>query len=330
MLLAFTVVGISSCGDSNQFFYDNALASNAKFKQNNPKVKSYQDFLSASKLDLSHLGLKRLPHDFGSLQALEELYVHGNNLKTLPESINNLTKLKVLNASSNILENIPEIGNLKSLEKLVLLDNRLTDLPKSIHELSSLKELNLCANRLTSLSFPRYTGKLEFLCVSGNRLGKFEELLTLMRTLRVFHERYPAISLQKLQNLKELNLSGGRLVHIPANVFSLSNMKRLDISNNFINRLNDNEIVDALNLTVFIANKNSLQYLPDQLGLLPRLQRIYVTNNQIRLLPVTLIESKSITLIDLSGNKVEEVPKAICNSDIQILGVKSNVMPECP
>jgi len=63
-------------------------------------------------------------------------------LRSLPESIGNITSLKALNLSFNKLEILPEsIGDLTSLKELDLNYNKLTNLPASISNSTSLKRL---------------------------------------------------------------------------------------------------------------------------------------------------------------------------------------------
>ena len=64
------------------------------------------------------------------------------------EEIRFLTKLKVLNASNNLMTGLPaEIGQLADLEILNLSNNQLTGLPNELGNLKNLKILNLSGNK---------------------------------------------------------------------------------------------------------------------------------------------------------------------------------------
>jgi Leucine-rich repeat (LRR) protein len=67
----------------------------------------------------------------------------GNNqLTSLPESLGNLTALRVLDLGNNQLTSLPEsLGNLTALTSLDLSDNQLTSLPESLGNLTALKVL---------------------------------------------------------------------------------------------------------------------------------------------------------------------------------------------
>ncbi|MBO7537096.1 MAG: leucine-rich repeat domain-containing protein [Alphaproteobacteria bacterium] len=81
-------------------------------------------------------------------------------LRSLPDSIGSLTNLRILDLSSNDLCKLPDsIGNLKNLEELYLSRNyRFSKLPDSIGNLESLKILNLEGTNLGTL--PESMGNL--------------------------------------------------------------------------------------------------------------------------------------------------------------------------
>ena len=80
-------------------------------------------------LDLSELGLTRLPPEIGQLTALTQLRLYNNQLSSLP----------------------PELGQLTALTQLVLISNQLSSLPPEIGQLTALTWLYLGNNQLSSL-----------------------------------------------------------------------------------------------------------------------------------------------------------------------------------
>jgi Leucine-rich repeat (LRR) protein len=104
-------------------------------------------------LDLGHNKLARLPDGLADLDGLTDfLYLHDNQLSSLPTCLERLTKLRYLNISENKFEALPEcISNMSGLIELRASDNLLASLPDSIRHLSRLRELHLRNNKLSSL-----------------------------------------------------------------------------------------------------------------------------------------------------------------------------------
>jgi hypothetical protein len=113
---------------------------------------------------------------------VEYLGLDDNQLTTLPESMQNLTKLLDLYLDNNELRFLPEwFGALISLETLWLSGNHLTKLPDSFVELEALQSVLLMENRLTS--FPNEMNRLislEFINVFGNDMSEAQ-----LKALRV-------------------------------------------------------------------------------------------------------------------------------------------------
>ena len=93
-----------------------------------------------------------LPESIENLSSLRILYLDFNNLNELPESIGNLTQLIYFVLSFNQLTEIPEsIGNLTNLSWIDLGYNQLESLPESIGNLTDLTYFWIFGNNLTDL-----------------------------------------------------------------------------------------------------------------------------------------------------------------------------------
>jgi GTPase SAR1 family protein len=76
----------------------------------------------------------------------------GNQLRDVPDSLSDLTKLNALYLEENELTKVPaSLGNLIALNVLYLAVNRLTEIPASLGNLTALGQLNLSKNQLTTL-----------------------------------------------------------------------------------------------------------------------------------------------------------------------------------
>ena len=104
-------------------------------------------------LDLGHNQLTNVPDALGHLEALTDfLYLHDNQLRSLPASLGKLRLLRYLNLSDNAFEVLPEaVAGMCGLVELRAEQNRLASLPNWIGDLGLLRELHLRGNRLTSV-----------------------------------------------------------------------------------------------------------------------------------------------------------------------------------
>ncbi|NWU95187.1 LRC18 protein, partial [Upupa epops] len=114
-----------------------------------------QNFQKLCWLDLHSNQLEELPEAIGTLQNLFYLNICNNKLTTpnLPEGLNLLKNLRILNLGLNCLESIPNsLGTLKELQEIGLFDNALTTIPDSVKKLPKLKKLNAKRNPFPDLT----------------------------------------------------------------------------------------------------------------------------------------------------------------------------------
>lgn len=159
-------------------------------------------------LDISCLeNLEDLPSEIGNLEKLEKLIIdNGNGCQmniSLPESIGNLSNLKVLKlygaldpTPADTNEPIPPskvkslpgtIGKLQNLEELDVGRNRMKTIPSQIASLQKLKRLALDFNEIHEL--PPFVGNfrnLQELSVCGNGGIKLPKSLSNINGLKIF------------------------------------------------------------------------------------------------------------------------------------------------
>ncbi len=154
-----------------------------------------------TRLKLSE-NLDEFPAEIYSLtDTLEVLDLSGNRLRDLPDDLHRFSKLKILFASDNQFEHLPEgLGRCVSLTMvgfkhnrirtisptclppnirwLILTDNCIEQLPDNFGERRQLEKLMLAGNRLTEL--PRSINQLDklgLLRISANQLQQFPDQL---------------------------------------------------------------------------------------------------------------------------------------------------------
>ncbi|MCU0448126.1 MAG: leucine-rich repeat domain-containing protein [Microscillaceae bacterium] len=104
-------------------------------------------------IDLSEQNLSTIPdHLWQQIDCLE-LYLPDNQLREIPEKLNQLANLKILDLSSNlILNKLPDsLHGLKNLEYLNLGQTDFGEYPSGIFTLPNLKELVFLGNHLPHL-----------------------------------------------------------------------------------------------------------------------------------------------------------------------------------
>lgn len=155
----------------------------------------------------------------GKLEALKELYLSHNNLKTIPDSVRRIKNLEVLHLNNNELKKLPEdIGDLEKLIWLVLKYNEIEKLPESIGKLQLLRILNLHHNQLVEL--PNSIGNLKNLKklhLENNRLEKLPDTITEMESLTQFALSSNLLSdlpekMIKMKSLRSIGLVGNKII----------------------------------------------------------------------------------------------------------------------
>jgi len=147
---------------------------------------------------------------------LETLYIqHTNSSKTIPENILKLTNLKNLILRNTEIEVIPTtIQNLSKLEVLNLDFNNIKELPSEIYNLRTLKKLNIRDNKIGMISSAiENLSNLEELKLSNNFIKELPN--------EIFN----------LPNLKELYLEDNLKLSMKLKKFSNSTIKYCDINN---------------------------------------------------------------------------------------------------
>lgn len=100
-------------------------------------------------MDLSGQGLRVLAVPLFSYTFLGELYVASNKISHIPATIGNLRHLRHLDASNNLLTELPpELGICVFLKNLLVFDNNIRVLPNEIGSLHQLEMLGIEGNPL--------------------------------------------------------------------------------------------------------------------------------------------------------------------------------------
>ena len=251
-----------------------------------------------SALDLSGLGLTRLPARITQLAKLTELDLSHNLLATLPPELGQLPGLTKLDLSHNPLAALPpEIGQLTSLAVLDLSHLPLAALPAEIGQLTGLTRLDLCHSQLRSLPA---------------EIGQLAKLTRLYLTHTPLESLPPEMG--GLTGLTRCYLSHNRLTTLPAELGQLANLTRLDLSQNRLESLPP-ELGQLAKLTVLDLAQNRLETLPPELGGLERLTVLSLMANRLTVLPESLRELAGLESLLLHDNPELQLQPSVLGTD---------------
>ena len=287
-------------------------------------VEAFSQMTNLKSLDIGHNRFTSLPDTIGNLQTLESLYLDMNRLTSLPESIGNLRSLKILDLDYNQLTSLPEtIGNLQNLEDLRVAHNQLTTLPDTIGDLRSLDTLYLEGNRET----------LESLPPSFSQLRLQNEPLNDMTQIRQLINRHTSGTISGDMSAEQVEVSdmldtmyGIRLNDKTINL-------REELQGVPMDGINDWFLMFSImpNLTVLDMGENNLLTLPESIGNLQSIQKLYLDDNKFRNLPETIGDLRFLKELGLSNNNLTRLPESIGDlQSLQIVYLINNQLTSLP
>ncbi|XP_047167182.1 MDIS1-interacting receptor like kinase 2-like [Vigna umbellata] len=238
---------------------------------------------------------------------------------TIPESLySNLGKLEYLNLTNNGFGGklSPNLSMLSNLKELRIGYNLFTGpVPTEIGLISGLQILEL--NNISA------HGKIP------SSLGQLRELWHLDLSINSFNSTVPS-ELGLCRNLSFLRLAVNNLTGpLPMSLANLTKISELGLS--------DNSFSGELSATLFsnwtqlislqIQNNNFTGKLPPHIGLLKKLNFLYLHNNHFSgPIPVEIGNLKEMTWLDLSQNQFSgPIPSTLWNlTNIQLMNLYSN------
>ena len=242
------------------------------------------------------------PETFFNLTSLEKLDLEYNQIEMLPESIGDLSLLKELSLRGNYLEELPKsLINLKHLKELDLRDNKLERIPPS---LSKIESLNILIESITYKNEKIYVKK-----------GK------LYLANRDIKDIFEIKGLDKLKNLRELNLFGNEILEIK-NLENLINLEILDLRKNNIKEIKGLENFKYL----YDLNLNYNQILEIKgLEMLKNLVKLHLDFNQISEIK-GLENLRNLKKLYLNYNQIKEIKGLENLENLNVLTInKSNI-----
>ncbi|XP_022906827.1 toll-like receptor 7 [Onthophagus taurus] len=228
---------------------------------------------------------------FQNCSDLKELDLSSNALQQVPDAIRELTFLKNLDLGENQISDFKN-GTFKNLDQLTglrLIDNNIGNLSKGMFwDLRSLQVLNLAKNKIQSIE-----------------RGTFDTN-TLIEAIRLDENFLTDINgvFASLASLLWLNLSENHLVWFDY-AFIPSNLKWLDIHNNFIEHLaNYYKIQEEIRVKTLDASHNRITEI-SPLSIPNSVELLFINNNLIKTVnPNTFYDKPNLVRVDMYANEL--------------------------
>ncbi|NXP90657.1 NRROS regulator, partial [Passerina amoena] len=274
-------------------------------------------------LNLEKNYIFEIDNAFEGLQRLQRLNLAYNYLPCLVGF--DLTKLRVLNLSNNVIEWFltMEIDDLFELEVLDLSHNRLLFFPVLPRQ-SKLHSLLLQDNRMSFYQrLPNGTSlanvTMQFLIIDGNS--------TNITTVRLWDE----LCHSNLSSLRLLDMSQNEVWGLPDDFLAqMPSLTHLKLNQNCLEAFHLPEEDPLARLTELDLSQNQLVELGVKVGtgdILPSLQLFNLSTNRLQALPPGIFtHTRKITTLDLSYNRVDLCPQpaeAESLSCVDIRGVET-------
>jgi len=168
--------------------------------------------------------LRTLPDSIYNMTNVEYLTLSGIGLEILPDGIENLRKLRIINLTYNKLQSFPlGLCKLTGIEAIALSGNNLTIIPKEVYQLKKLKSIWLNSNNIITVPAELFElDNIIYIDLNGNKISELP------------------VSITNAYQLKTLCVSGNPISKYPKEMQRMRSLKRLyvgKITNEELNNL---------------------------------------------------------------------------------------------
>ncbi|KAH9423674.1 Leucine-rich repeat-containing protein 57 [Dermatophagoides pteronyssinus] len=133
--------------------------------------------------------------------------------------------------------------------------------------------------------------------------------------------------LENSQRTGVFQLTKAKLNEIPSDVFRVTTLRTIDLSTNHLKTI-PTTIANFINLRTLILDENLLTQLPDEICRLTKLETLSLASNQLQTLPKNAwrfeVIKKQLDFIDLSKNKITEIPDGIGDMQAHEINLNQN------
>ncbi|EAA04662.4 AGAP006993-PA [Anopheles gambiae str. PEST] len=300
------------------------------------------------KLDLAKNDLKKLPPVMGELRRLECFYVQHNDIDELPD-FTGCEALKELHISNNYIKTLPGdfCENLPQLKVLDLRDNKIEKLPDEIALLASLTRLDLSNNTISSLPSCLSTlAHLVSLQVEGNPIRSIRRDIIqcgTQRILKTLRERDGTGKPDGGQKGVARAAASASTAVVKNSLFTESTFpdvyqmrkgRALIVCSKALVDIPEAVFLDALEACVYNVDisKNKLTAVPSGITHLSSLlTELNVSFNLLQTVPAFFSQFDKISYLNLSNNQMTDLPEVVgLLVTLRELNVISNQLKRIP
>ncbi|XGW23241.1 hypothetical protein V3C99_005464 [Haemonchus contortus] len=249
-------------------------------------------------VDFSHNRLERLGSELAVLPSVRQLSLSNNHLSSIEkESLLKCPLLQQLELNNNFLEGVEDLP--ETLIHINLASNQLTAIPQSVASLKHLVSFNMSHNSIDEGSSPVLVSKmLEFVDFSGNRIKVFPSRLFQNSTATMVH-----IHLEKnmITDLK------------PFELMNFTRLQTLNLISNRLERLRDDVFAGLHELSSLGLANNSIELLEPAVFADLAIGELDLSHNRLTEVPIAIARLFKLKRIDLSYNKIKKLPQFVFN-----------------
>ena len=298
------------------------------------QIKEIQNLKNAQKLSKLCISLNKLQNIDPNLMfsALTTLDISRNNLTSLPNLIKVTPHLKQLDASNNIISNLPSFP--RTITDIIASNNQIKEFPPNINQLTCLCSIDLSQNEIECI--PQLPQSLTSLIVFDNKIKEAQNsLLPDLTKLYLMNNSLTEVPFLKGLFLTDYFLSSNKIQNIDCNALSKSTL-RVDVTDNELeelpeglfeppppppvvnmilpnslssSNLNSNNSPNPSMMSILAQSDASPETTKINPNLVPtfKITHIFASQNNIKNLPQKFTES-GLIFINISENPIQSLP----------------------
>lgn len=321
------------------------------------------NFESLQIIRLSSNQFKEIPKQIFEFKSLESIALDTNQIEDENYSFTSFDKLANLDLFLNGFREVPPLP--ESLKQLNIGFNHIRSI--SFHA-ANLTELQLAGNDMAEFSTECFFPELINLDISMNRLVELPPITsfapklsslncaynfivgltsipTTIQSIDISHNCVELISFDGLENLTNLDISFNKIKILPQlpqsiehfnaefnlieqseSCQQLTKLNSLQINSNHLTEIPD---FRSSTFGIFIMKNNFLKGINVE-HLCDSIKRIDLTGNEIEVLPEALFDLPRVQVLNLSFNKIKEIPPSISKLTINTLFINGNPISSLP